>query len=97
MKIDTHGLKMVGLRKASGYTENYPRESGKYVQVSYDKATGEILTTYHVSNSHNSWAEYNDENVIFICFTRHHIKMQTLADIIASVVSIVTKKRWEIC
>lgn len=96
MKIDTHGLKMVGLRKAAGYTENYPRESGKYVQISYDKSTGEVLTTYHVSLGNNSWTEY-DENVILVCFTRHHLSMQMLADLIAAKVAYNTNKQWKIC
>lgn len=97
MKIDTHGLKMIGLRKAAGYTENYSRDSGKYVQVSYDKATGEVLTTYHVSLGNNSWTEYNDANVILVCFTRHHLRMQTIAELIAAKVAYNTSKQWKIC
>lgn len=85
MKTDTHGLKMVGLRKASGYTENFSAYSGKYVQVSYDTATGEVLATFHLDN--NSWTKYDDENIILICHTQHHLSMQTLADMIASKVS----------
>lgn len=97
MKIDTHGLKMVGLRKASGYTENYPAGSGQYVQISYDMETGEILTSYHVSIGQNSWMGYNDVNVILVCFTRHHLSMQMIADLIASKVSYNTSKQWKIC
>lgn len=97
MKIDTHGLKMLGLRKASGYTENYPADSGKYVQISYDIGTGEILVSYHVSLGNNSWTEYNDENVISVCYTRHHLSMQMLADLIAAKVAYSTNKQWKIC
>lgn len=97
MKIDTHGLKMIGLRKASGYTENYPAASGKYVQISYDTETGEILVSYHVSLGQNSWKEYNNVNVILVCFTRHHLSMQTIADLIAAKVSYNTSKQWKIC
>lgn len=97
MKIDTHGLKMVGLRKASGFTENFNFASGRYVQVNYNKATGEVLTTSHVSRSDNSHKEYDDENIILVCFTRHHIKMQMLADLIAAKVSYNTNKQWKIC
>ena len=97
MKIDTHGLKMIGLRKASGYTENYPESSGEYVQVSYDKATGDVLTTYHVSLGYNSYTEYHDENVISVCYTRQHLTMQMLADIIAAKVSYDSGKQWKIC
>ena len=85
MKIDTHGLKMIGLRKASGCTKHFPCGSGQYFQISYDTATGEVLTTFHLDN--NSWTEYDDENIILICHTQHHLSIQTLADMIASKVS----------
>lgn len=97
MKIDTHGLKMIGLRKASGFTENFNFASGQYVQVNYNKATGEVLTTSHISRSDNSHKEYDDENIILVCFTRHHIKMQMLASLIAARVAIETDKQWKIC
>ena len=97
MKIDTHGLKMIGLRKASGFTETYSLASGMYTQISYDTATGEILPTFHYSYGYNSWTEYHDDSVIFICFTRHHLKMQLLADIIAGSLAIDHKNPWKIC
>lgn len=82
MKTNTHGLKMIGLKKASGSTENYGYYDGRYDQVFYDRATGEIWTVFHCSLGHNSWSQYDDENVIWVCDASHHMTMQQIADAI---------------
>ena len=83
MKINTHGLKMTGLKKASGATCNYGDYSPKYDQIFYDRFTGEVWTVFHWSIGGNSWTEYDDEEVIWICDARHHMTMQRIADEIA--------------
>ena len=35
IKVNTHGLKMTGLKKTSGGTENYSYYSGKYDEIFY--------------------------------------------------------------
>lgn len=80
-KINTHGLKMQGIKKASGDTCNY--SSGRYIQISYDTETGEILTDYHCSLGHNSWTRYHDPAIITICTADYHMTMQEIADAIA--------------
>ena len=47
--INKYGLKMNNLRAASGNTINWTPRSGGYTQISYDRATGDILTSDHVS------------------------------------------------
>ena len=83
-KINTHGLKMVGLRKASGDTRDY--YDARYIQISYDTKTGEILTNLHCSLGYNSWSEYHDPAVITICYASRHMTMQAIADAIAETV-----------
>ena len=86
--INTYGLKMNGLRKASGNTINWTPRSGGYTQVSYDRATGEVLTNDHVSLGYTSWTEYHDPATIHVCNTSKHMTMQELADAIADRVAM---------
>ena len=84
-KINTHGLKMKGIKKASGDTCNY--SSGHYIQISYDTETGDIMTDYHYSLGRNSWTQYHDPAIITICTTDYHMTMQDIADAIAEAVA----------
>ena len=88
-KINTHGLKMVGLRKASGDTRDYDRDfyaRSCYIQISYDRDNGEIITDLH-SDWGRTWeTHYHDPAVITICTTSRHMTMQEIADRIAETV-----------
>ena len=75
--LNTHGIKIRNIRKVSGETCTCYRG---YVQISYDRATGELLSDYHYNGPVESWTEYNDPDVITICNTRRHMTMQQLAD-----------------
>lgn len=81
MKINKHGLKMRGLKSASGDTKDYGRNC--YIQISYNIRTGEVLTDYHCSIGGNSWTEYRDSDIITIRNTNRHMTMQEIADAIA--------------
>lgn len=80
--VNTYGLTMKGLRKASGSTENYGYYSGSYDELFYDRSTGEVWTVFQHSIGQNSWTEYSDPNVIKICNTSKHMTMQEIADCI---------------
>ncbi len=80
--IDKHGLKMMGLKKASGNTYNCKDDA--YTQISYDTRDGEILTDWH--HETNEWTSYKCITVIGVCNTRHHMTMQEIADKIAEAV-----------
>lgn len=82
-KINRHGLKMHGLKAASGYTEDYGYYSGHYVQISYDRNTGDILANYHYSLGQNSWTQYHDPAIITVAMASNHMTMQAIADAIA--------------
>ena len=81
--INTHSLKIKGLRKASGSTEDYGFYSGRYNEVFFNRLTGEVWTVFQFSLGQNSWTEYDDPNVIRICNATRHLTMQELADMIA--------------
>lgn len=80
--INTYGLKIKGLKKASGNTMNYGSYSDKYDEVFYDRKTGEVWTVFQCSLGHNSWTVYHDPNVIKVCNASRHMTMQALADAI---------------
>ena len=88
-KVNTHGLKIVGLRKASGNTENYGYYSGLYQEIFYDKATGEVWTIMQISLGQNSWTVYHDPEVVKICNASNHMTMQEIADAIYNAVNNV--------
>lgn len=82
-QINKHGLKMNGLKAASGWTENYGYYSGQYVQISYDRNTGDVLADYHYSLGQNSWTRYHDPAIITVAMASNHMTMQQIADAIA--------------
>lgn len=83
-KVNIHGLKMIGLKKASGNTENFGyRSAGLYHEVFYNKKTGEVWTVFQCSLGYNSWTEYHDTNIVKICDTDRHMTMQEIADLIS--------------
>ncbi len=87
MKVNTHGLKMVGLKEAAGETKELKGffDPG-YVQISYDTESGEVLSDYHYNLGHNDWTRYHDPNVINIGNFCEPTTMQEIADAINSAV-----------
>ena len=83
MKVNTYGLKMKGLKKASG--ETCTCRQG-YVQISYDRSDGEVIATYHADT--NTWNEFRSADILTVCGTDLHMTMQEIADVIAREVSI---------
>ncbi len=58
-------LKIKGLKKIAGESKGLEGYySGHYLQINYDRKTGEAWTDYHVSFGQNSWTEYNDSSII---------------------------------
>jgi hypothetical protein len=82
MKVNKYGMNMNGLKKASGETCNCNRG---YVQISYDRADGEVMAVYQLSD--NDWTEYHSESIVTVANTRRHMTMQEIADAIAKVVA----------
>lgn len=85
-KVNTHGLKIKGLKAASGETGGWAPRSGGYTEVFYDRSTGEVWTVNQISLGHNSWTRYHDPDIIKVCETERHLTMQDLADRIAEAV-----------
>lgn len=85
-KVNTYGLSIKGLKKASGCTEDYGSYSGRYVEIFYDRSTGEVWGNFQCSLGRNSWTEYHDPDIVKICSTSRHMTMQEIADEIHRVI-----------
>lgn len=88
MAINTHGLTIKGLRKASGETQRY-NDASSYDEIFYDRSTGEVWTRYQYSLGQNSWTEYHDADVIKVCNAVRHMTMQEIADAINDALNAV--------
>lgn len=77
--IDKHGLNIVGLKKLSAELQN-TGDNSRYYELFYNERTGEVWANYHCSLGRNSWTRYEDEDVMFVCFTSEHMTMQEIAD-----------------
>lgn len=80
--VNTHGIKIKGIRKASGMTQDYGYYSGHYVEIFYDRVTGDVWGKHQYSLGCNSWTVYHDADIIKICNTSRHMTMQDIADAI---------------
>lgn len=87
-KLNKHGMKMVGIKKASGETKNYGPWDGRYNEIFYNTETGEVWAVFQCSLGHNTWTEYHDPAVIKICNATEHMTMQEIADAIQDRVSL---------
>ena len=85
-KINTHGLHIIGLRKAAGNTSDYAPYSGHRDQIFFNLETGEIWTHYIYGNGYNV---YDDPAIIRIIDTTEHLTMQQLADLVFEKVKII--------
>ena len=78
-RINTYGIIIKGLRKASGETQNYTDDT-RYEEIFYNRETGEVWTKFQCSIGQNSWTQYHDPAIIKICNTSRKMTMQQIAD-----------------
>ena len=89
--LNTHGLKMVGLKKAVGEMVNWSDQRVNNV-IYYDRNTGDIMCRTHTQNS---WDEWHDPAIICAARTPGRMTMQQLADAIAQSVRDAEDREWE--
>lgn len=81
-KLNYHGLKITGLRAASGSTCKW----AGYDEVFYDTCTGEVWV---VSHADCGWSTtYRDRDVIRVCGASRHMTMQEIADAVYKAVEL---------
>lgn len=77
--LNTHGLKMVGLKKVAGEMVEWDDRRVENV-IYYDRNTGDIMCRTHTQNS---WEEWHDPAIICVIRTPYRMTMQQIADAIA--------------
>lgn len=92
--INKHGLKINGLKKASSDTQDYGYYSGKYIEIFYDRESGDVITKFQYSLGQNSWTVFHDDGIIKICNTSKHMTMQEIADKIKAVLDEPAASEW---
>lgn len=85
-KVDTHGLKIVGLKKASSDTYNRKWRDQSHDEIFYNRETGEVWAVYQYGLMTRV---YDDPNVIKIVNAWKHMTMQEIADMISQVVEVL--------
>ena len=80
-KVDRHGLKMVGLRKACSETKwlDHAR-CGGYVQIFYDRRNGTVIA--HSHEGRQSWTVYENKDIVLVTGVEYSMTMQEIADAI---------------
>ena len=76
MKLNYHGLKVKGLKKVCGETQDY-KNTCLYVEIFYDTNTGEVWAKTMIDGN---WTVYNDGGIIGVCGTKRHMTMQEILD-----------------
>ena len=88
MKVNTYGLKISGFRKIASESKCLPGGRGNsYIEIFYDKSTGECWSKYHCSLGGNSWTEYHDPNIIRCGFWWKPLTMQEVINAIYNTVN----------
>ena len=81
MKVNTHGLKMIGLRKVAGESKSTKGYyDGYYIQISYNIITGEIHVNEHWNLGHRDYVVYHNPNIINVGNICTPHTMQDIAD-----------------
>ena len=80
--LNTYGLKMNGIKKASQDTADWDTRSGGYEELFYNINSGNVWAVTQVSIGQNSWTEYDDPSIIKIMNSTKHMTMQEIADAI---------------
>lgn len=75
-------MKIKGLKKIAGESKHIGKYDPEYLQLNYDKTTGEAWTDYHYSIGCNSWCEYHDKNIVNCGYITEQKTMIEIAEMI---------------
>ena len=94
MEINTHGrnINQETLANASNATKGLGSRTGEYVEIFYDKSTGDVWCKYHWDRE--EWTVYHDDDVTKVGIAVRHKTQQQIADMIAS--TLTQEERWEL-
>lgn len=76
-------MKIKGLKKIAGESKNLTGYySPDYLQINFDRKTGEAWSDYFYCIGHNSRKYYHDENILFCGIISRPATMQQIREII---------------
>lgn len=75
-------MKIKGLKKIAGESKHIGKYDPEYLQLNYDKTTGEAWADYHYSIGGNSWTEYHDTNILNCGNIEEPATMKEIAEMI---------------
>lgn len=80
-------MKIKGLKKIAGESKNLTGYySPEYLQINFDRKTGEAWSNYHYSIGGNSWTQYHESGIVN-CGTIHEPKtMREIREMIESAI-----------
>lgn len=84
IEIKTYGRKinLETLTNASASTKGLGSRTGEYMEIFYDKSTGDVWCKYHWDRE--EWTVYHDEDVTKVGLAVRFKSPQQIADMIAS-------------
>jgi hypothetical protein len=93
MEISTHGrnISKETLANASNSTKGLGSRMGEYVEIFYDKSTGDVWCKYHWDRE--EWTLYHDDDVTKVGIAVRYKSQQQIADMIAE--TLTMEERWE--
>lgn len=93
IEINTHGRKvnMETLANASDATKGLGSRTGEYVEIFYDRSTGDVWCKYHWDRE--EWTVYHDADVTKVGISVRYKTQQQIADMIAA--TLTMEERWE--
>ena len=82
MEIKTYGRKInkETLANASNSTKGLGSRTGEYMEIFYDKSTGDVWCKYHWDRE--EWTVYHDDDVTKVGIATRHKTPQQIADMI---------------
>lgn len=95
-KLELRGLN-INVKSLKKAVSEMPTTNGAlpslYLQVSYDRADGEVLTDMHADC--NSQTRYHDSDIVTIGYYTHRTTAQKLIDTIANTIGLVDQSKQE--
>ena len=79
-KVNMHGLKINGLKKAAKDSANGSRYYNLHMQINYDSDTGEVWASGPMTEG--DYITFDDPAIFPVRETRVHMTMQEIADAI---------------
>lgn len=88
MKVNKHGVKMVGIRKVCSSLQGLGFRRGEVEDIYYDRSTGKVSSLYNATGNLGRYRPYfDDADIIPVASVSKPHTMQWIADHVADAVA----------